>query len=61
LIVAPEPAVAPVIPPVIAPTVQVKLPGEEAVRLMLGLAPLQIIAVLGVVITDTGLTVTVIV
>jgi hypothetical protein len=48
-------------PPVIAPTVQVKVLGKEAVRLMFGLVPLQITAVAGDVTTGAGLTTTVIV
>ena len=58
--IEPDPAVAPVIPPVIVPTVQTKLLGKEAVKLMFGLVPLQIEAVLAVVTAGTGLTVTVI-
>jgi hypothetical protein len=60
LIVGPEPAPAPVIPPVTGPIDQVKLLGAEAVRLIFGLVPLQITAVLAVVTTGVGLTVTVI-
>ena len=61
MIVAPEPVLAPVIPPVIVPTVQVKVLDTEAVRLIFGLVPLQMEAVLGVVTTGFGLTVTVMV
>lgn len=57
----PEPALAPVIPPVIVPMVQVKVLGIEAVRLIFGLVPLQINAVAGVVTAGAGSTVTVIV
>ena len=57
--VEPEPAEAPVIPPVIVPIVQVNVPGTEAVKLILGLVPLQIEAVAGVVTTGAGLTATV--
>ena len=55
------PAVAPVIPPVIVPTVHVKLLCTEAVRLIFGPAPLQMLAVLLVKTTGDGFTVTVIV
>ena len=57
MIVAPVPALAPVMPPVIAPIVQVKLLGIEAVNAIFGLVPLQIVAVAGVVTTGFGLTV----
>jgi hypothetical protein len=57
----PDPALAPVMPPVIVPSAQVKLPGTEAVNAILGLTPLHIVAVVGVVTTGTGLTVTVII
>ncbi len=59
--VAPELALAPVMPPVIAPIVHVKLLGAEAVNTIFGPVPLHIVAVLGVVTTGAGLTVTVIV
>jgi hypothetical protein len=59
--VVPEPPVAPVIPPVIVPTVQVKLLGTLAVRAIFGEVPLQVPAVLGEVTTGVGLTVTVMV
>ena len=61
MIVAPEPPLAPVMPPVIVPMVQAKLLGIEAVKLTLAPAPLQMVAVLAVVTTGAGLTVTVIV
>jgi hypothetical protein len=61
LIVAPEPALAPVMPPVIVPIVQVKLLDIEAVKLILVPAPLQILTVFAVITTGAGLTVTVIV
>jgi len=48
-------------PPVIAPIVQVKLLDIEAAKPILGLVPLQIVAVLGVVTVGFGLTDTVIV
>lgn len=60
-IVAPLPAVAPVMPPVTVPTVQVNVLGAEAVSAILVAVPLQIAAVLAVVTTGVGLTVTVIV
>lgn len=56
--VAPEPALAPVIPPVIVPTVQVNVLGAEAVNEMVGAVPLQVAAVLAVVTTGLGCTVT---
>ena len=61
MIVAPEPLLAPVIPPVIVPTIQVKVLDTEAVRLIFGLVPLQMVAELGVVTTGFGFTVTVMV
>lgn len=57
----PDPALAPVIPPVIVPTVQLNVLGVDEVRLMLVVAPLQIVAVATVVTDGLGLTVTVIV
>jgi hypothetical protein len=48
-------------PPVIVPIIHVKLLGADAVKLIFGLKPLQIVAIAGVVTTGTGLTVTVIV
>jgi hypothetical protein len=59
--VFPELAVAPVILPMIVPTVHVKLLGALAVNAMFGLVPLQVLAVLAVVTAGVGLTVTVIV
>jgi hypothetical protein len=50
----PELALAPEIPPVTVPMVQVKLLGVEAVIEMFGLTPLQIVAVADVVTTGTG-------
>jgi len=58
--VPPLPALAPVIPPVIVPTAQVKELAVLAVKLMLGLVLLQIDVVGEVVICGVGLTVTVI-
>lgn len=57
----PEPALAPVMPPIIVPTVQEKVLGKEAVKLIFGPDPLQVVAVGAVVTTGAGLTVTVIV
>ena len=61
LIVDPEPAIAPVIPPLLVPIIQVKVEAIEAVSERLVLAPLQILAAAELVITGAGLTVTVIV
>ena len=61
LIVEPDPADAPVIPPVIVPIVQLKVLAALAVSDILGLVPLQIDAVLAVVTLGIGFTVTVIV
>ena len=61
LIVAPDPAVAPVMPPVTGPTVQVNELATEAVKLIPGPVPLQMVAAAGVVTAGAGLTVTVIV
>ena len=55
----PEPAAAPVMPPVLVPSVQAKVLGAVDVRLILGLVPLQIAAVVAVVLTGAGFTVTV--
>jgi hypothetical protein len=61
LIVDPEPALAPVIPPVIVPTVQEKELGVEALKEIFGLVPLHT-SIEFVVVTDGfGFTVTVIV
>jgi len=61
LMVEPEPALAPVIPPVIVPIVQVKVLVRLAVRLILVAVPVQMFAVLGVVMAGAGFTVIVIV
>jgi hypothetical protein len=45
LIVPPDPAVAPVIPPVVVPIVQLKLAGASAVSVIFGPVPLQILEV----------------
>lgn len=59
--VAPVPGVAPVIPPVIVPIVQLKVLAAVATSAILVVPPLQMAAVLAVVTTGVGLTVTVIV
>ncbi len=61
LIVAPEPPLAPVIPPVMVPMVQLNVLATLAVKLILGPVPLQVLAVFAVVTTGRGLIVTVIV
>jgi hypothetical protein len=61
LITLPVPALAPVIPPVIVPNVQLNVLGVLATRAILVLAPLHILAAGGVDIAGIGLTVTVIV
>jgi hypothetical protein len=60
LIIDPELLLAPVIPPVIVPIVQVKVLGVLAVKLILGPVPLQVLAVFELVTVGFGLTVTVI-
>ncbi len=54
----PEPALAPEILPVIVPTVHAKLLAVEAVRLIFGPVPLQVLAVAAFVTTGVGFTVT---
>jgi hypothetical protein len=61
LIVPPDPALAPVMPPVIVPIVQANVLGALAVSEMLGLVPLQVDTVDGFVTVGRGFTVTVIV
>lgn len=61
LMLLPEPALAPVILPVMVPTIQVNVLGALAVRAILVLSPLQEEAVFAVVTTGVGLTVIVIV
>jgi hypothetical protein len=61
LIVVPDPALAPVIPPEIVPIVHAKAEGALAVNAMFGLVPLQVAAVAGFVTTGVGFTVTVMV
>ena len=58
--VLPLPPVAPLMLPVMVPTVQVKVLGVLAVSAMLVAVPLQIAAVLAVVTTGEGFTVTMI-
>ena len=57
----PEPAIAPVIPPVFVPMVQVKSLEAEAVNAIFGLVPLHMVAVFVFVTAGFGCTVTVIV
>jgi hypothetical protein len=59
--VPPEPELAPVMPPVIAPIVQVKLLGALDVKVIFGPVPLQMLAAAELVTVGVGLTVTVIV
>src|SRR6266540_1389536 len=61
LIVVPEPALAPVIPPVMVPMVQLNVLAALAVKLILVEAPLQMDFVAAVVTAGLGFTVTVIV
>jgi hypothetical protein len=61
LIVPPEPALAPVIPPVTVPIVHAKLLGALAVNVIFGPVPLQIEVVAALVTAGLGFTVTVIV
>jgi hypothetical protein len=57
--VEPDPLLAPVIPPVIVPIVQVNVLGMLAVRLIFGPTPLQVVAVFAVVTAGKGFIVTV--
>jgi hypothetical protein len=57
----PEPPLAPVIPPEIVPIVQLKVLAAVDVNEIFVVAPLQIVALLAVVTTGVGFTVTVIV
>jgi hypothetical protein len=57
----PDPPVAPVIPPVTVPIVQLNVLLAEDVSEMFVVPPLQIVALFAVVTTGLGLTVTVIV
>jgi hypothetical protein len=59
--VVPDPALAPVIPPVFVPIVQVNVLGTEAVNVVFGLVPLHIVVVPEFVTAGFGLTVIVIV
>ena len=60
MIVAPEPELAPVILPVLLPTVQLKLLGTVEDNEILGLLPLQVVAVAVLLTIGIGFTVTVI-
>ena len=61
MIVAPELALAPVMPPVIVPMVHANVLGRLAVKAMFGDVPLHVLAVAALVTAGFGLTVTVIV
>lgn len=61
LMVLPEAALAPVIPPVTIPMVQAKLLGALAVKEILGPVPLHVLAVDALVTSGIGFTVTVMV
>jgi hypothetical protein len=61
LIVPPDPALAPVIPPTIVPIVQANVLGALEVSVMLGPVALQIDVVAAFVTAGVGFTVTVIV
>jgi hypothetical protein len=61
LIVVPLPEVAPVIPPLIVPIVQLNVLDALAVSAMFGLVLLQMASVAGLVTAGVGLTVTVMV
>ncbi len=52
--VLPDPALAPVIPPVMVPTLQVNVLGVVAVSEIFGAVPLQVEAEFAVVITGVG-------
>ena len=57
MIVAAEPALAPVIPPVTVPIVKVNVLGTLAVKLIFVLSPVHTAAVFAVVTVGVGLTV----
>jgi hypothetical protein len=61
LIVEPDAALAPVMPPVMVPMVQLNELAAEAVNPILGPVPLHIVAVFAVVTEGLGFTVTVMV
>jgi len=61
LMVGPDPALAPVMPPVIVPTIQEKVLGMDAVRAIFRFAPLQVLTVAKLVPIGLGVTVTVII
>ena len=58
MIVPPDPALAPVILPVIVPMVHAKLLGTLEVNVIFGPVPLQVLAVAALVTAGVGLTVT---
>ena len=61
MIVDPDPALAPVIPPTIVPIVQLNVLAALAVNEIFGFVLLQIVEVLALVTTGVGFTVTVMV
>ena len=61
MIVPPDPALAPVMPPVIVPIVHANVLGALAVSAMFGPVPLHVAAVFAVVTAGVGFTVTVMV
>ena len=61
MIVEPDPALAPVMPPVFVPMDQLNVLAVEAVSDILGLVPLQVEAVIAFVTAGIGCTVTVMV
>ena len=61
MIVEPEEALAPVMPPVMVPMVHANVLATLAVKLMFGPVPLHVLAVFAVVTTGDGFTVTVMV
>jgi hypothetical protein len=56
--VDPDPLLAPVIPPVITPIVHANVLGTLEVNAILGLVPLQVVAVAALVTVGVGFTVT---
>jgi len=58
LIVPPEPALAPVMPPVMVPMIHVNEPGTLDVKVIFGSVPLHILSVAILVTTGAGFTVT---
>ena len=61
MIDAPDPELAPVMPPEFAPIVHEKVLAEDAVKVVLKVVPLQMVETGELVTTGTGLTVTVMV